>query len=266
MEPVAIRSQRRSKVWSSVSMTRRTLADWATVRVATALFSAGYAWPSSQIFGRTILAGDDAREIALTYDDGPNDPYTLRLLEILAQHNVRATFFLIGRFVRERPEIVRQMRAAGHLVGNHTMTHPVLLGQSPKEIREELAGCNASIEDATGESVQFFRPPHGARCRDVLRAARELGLTPVMWNVTGRDWTSLTPEEILHRIQRKVRINQRRKKSSNILLHDGGQAHLGVDRSRTIEATRRLLESWSQREHQFVTVEKWANQGLAANC
>ena len=241
-------------------MTRRTLVERATGRVATALFSVGYAWPSSQIFGRTVLAGDDAREVALTYDDGPNDPYTLQLLEVLARHNVRATFFLIGRFVRQRPEIVRQIRAGGHLIGNHTMTHPVLLGLSPREIREQLADCNASIEDATGEAVRFFRPPHGARCTEVLRTAAELGLIPVMWNVTGRDWTSLSPEQIFRRVEQKVHMNQRRKKGSNILLHDGGQADLGVDRSSTLEATSRLLESWSQDEHQFVTIDKWASE------
>jgi peptidoglycan/xylan/chitin deacetylase (PgdA/CDA1 family) len=244
-------------------MARRTLVDQASVRVATALFSVGYAWPSSQIFGRTILAGHNAREIALTYDDGPNDPYTLRLLELLARHNVRATFFLIGRFVRQRPQIARQIRDSGHLLGNHTMTHPVLLGLSPMEIREQLAGCNASIEDATGEPVRFFRPPHGARSPGVLRTAAELGLIPVMWNVTGRDWTPLPPEQILRRLEQKVRINQRQKKGSNILLHDGGQAHLGVDRGPTLEATRRILESWPQGEHEFVTVEKWVNKSSA---
>jgi len=244
-------------------MARRTLVDQASVRVATALFSVGYAWPSSQIFGRTILAGHNAREIALTYDDGPNDPYTLRLLELLARHNVRATFFLIGRFVRQRPQIARQIRDSGHLLGNHTMTHPVLLGLSPMEIREQLAGCNASIEDATGEPVRFFRPPHGARSPGVLRTAAELGLIPVMWNVTGRDWTPLPPEQILRRLEQKVRINQRRKTGSNILLHDGGQAHLGVDRGPTLEATRRILESWPQGEHEFVTVEKWVNKSSA---
>lgn len=239
-------------------MTRRTIAEWAAVGVARALFAVGYAWPGSQFFGRTVIAGDNPREIALTYDDGPNDPYTLRLLEILAHHNVRATFFLIGTFVRQRPEITRQIRAAGHLVGNHTMTHPVLLRESPQGVREQLAGCNAAIEDATGESVRFFRPPHGVRCPDILRAAGELGLTPVMWNATGRDWTALSPEEILHRLERKVRINLRRKKGSNILLHDGGQDHLGVNRGPTLEVTRRLLESWSKTDRQFVTVEKWA--------
>ena len=231
--------------------------------MATALFSVGYAWPSSQIFGRTILAGDNARELALTYDDGPNDSYTLRLLEILARHNVRATFFLIGRFVRQQPEIVRQIQAGGHLIGNHTMTHPVLLGLSQGEIREQLADCNASIEDATGEPVRLFRPPHGARSTEVLRTAAELGLIPVMWNVTGRDWTPLSAEQIFCRLELKVRMNQRRKKGSNILLHDGGQAHLGVDRGSTLEATSRLLESWSQGRCQFVTVDKWLREASA---
>jgi peptidoglycan/xylan/chitin deacetylase (PgdA/CDA1 family) len=143
------------------------------------------------------------------------------------------------------------------------MTHPVLLGLSTREIRDQLAGCNASIEDAIGEPVQFFRPPHGARCPQVLRTAAELGLIPVMWNVTGRDWTSLPPEQIFLRVERKVRMNQRRKRGSNILLHDGGQDHLGVDRGPTLEATRGLLESWSQGEHQFVTIDKWVNEASA---
>lgn len=254
------RSWELEKIWPSISMASRTLIDQATARVATALFSIGYAYPSSQIFGRTVLAGKNAREIALTFDDGPNDPHTLRLLDILAQHNVRATFFLIGQFVRQRPQIVRQIRNSGHLLGNHTMTHPVLLGLSPMEIREQLAGCNASIEDATGEPVRFFRPPHGARCQRVLHTAAELELIPVMWNVTGRDWTPLQPEQILRRVEQKVRMNQRRKKGSNILLHDGGQANLGVDRGRTLEATKRMLESWPQEEHEFVTIEKWVSE------
>jgi peptidoglycan/xylan/chitin deacetylase (PgdA/CDA1 family) len=241
------------------------LVELAIAGAASALSAGGYAfaanWPTSQLFGRTILAGDNPQEIALTYDDGPNDPYTLRLLEILARHSVRATFFLIGRFVRERPDIVRQIRAAGHLVGNHTMTHPVLLWKSPKRVREELAACNSAIEDAIGEPVRFFRPPHGARRPDILRTARELGLAPVMWNVKGNDWTALPPEKILRRIQRKVIMNRRWNKGSNILLHDGGQAYIGMDRGPTIAATRTLLDAWTQGEYRFVTVDWWDEQG-----
>src|SRR5450432_4562331 len=100
-------------------------------------------WPTSQLFGRTVLAGSDIQEVALTFDDGPNDPYTQRLLELLGRHEVRATFFLIGSFVRRRPEIARAIRQGGHLLGNHTMTHPSLLWERPSRVREQLAGCNA---------------------------------------------------------------------------------------------------------------------------
>ena len=148
-----------------------------------------------------MLGGANPREIALTDDDGPSDPYTPRLLDILSAHNVRATFFLIGRFVRQRPEIVRALTAAGHVVGNHTMTHPVLLWERPSRVREELAGCSAAIEDATGEAVRFFRPPHGARRPDILRTARELGLTPVLWNAMGHDWDATEPSRIVRRVQ-----------------------------------------------------------------
>jgi peptidoglycan-N-acetylglucosamine deacetylase len=245
------------------------LNELAAAGAAAVLSAGGYAfaanWPTSQIFGRTVVAGNDPEEVALTFDDGPNDPYTLRLLEILAEHNVRATFFLIGRFVKQRPGIVRQIRAAGHLIGNHTMTHPVLLWQSPSRVREELAACNAAIEDAIGEPVSFFRPPHGARRPDVLRSARELGLTPVMWNVMSHDWDAARAEKILWRVERKVRMNRRWRKGSNILLHDGAQAQMGADRRLTLEATARLLDAWSLNEEypvdrfgvRFVTIDRW---------
>src|ERR1700748_547121 len=165
------------------------LATLAATGAAVTLAAGGYAYagmsPTSQFFGRAIVGGPDPREFAFTYDDGPNDPYTQQLLDVLAQHNARATFFLIGRFVRQRPEIARAIRAAGHLVGNHSTTHPVLLLQSPRRAQEELAGCNAAIEDALGEPVRYFRPPFGARRPDVMRTARNLGLTPVMWNAMG---------------------------------------------------------------------------------
>src|SRR5579885_1842214 len=190
------------------------LATLATVGTAAALAPGGYAyaamWPTSQIFGRAIIGGPDAAEFALTYADGPNDPHTRHLLDVLAKYEVRATFFLIGRFVRQRPEIVRAIREAGHLVANHTMTHPVLLFQSPKRVLEELRSCNAAIEDALDERVQYFRPPHGARRPDVLRAARELGLTPVLWNVMGYDWKATTADAVLANLRKGTARNQRR--------------------------------------------------------
>ena len=98
----------------------------------------GYAalWPPSQLFGKVLVAGSDPSEIALTYDDGPNPAATERLLEVLARHEVHATFFLIGSFVRQRPDLARAIAAAGHLIGNHTMTHPWLAWQSSARIRQ----------------------------------------------------------------------------------------------------------------------------------
>jgi peptidoglycan/xylan/chitin deacetylase (PgdA/CDA1 family) len=209
------------------------------------------------IFGRAVVAGSEIQEVALTFDDGPNDPYTQQLLDLLAHYRVRATFFLIGSFVRQRPEIVRSIRRGGHLLGNHTMTHPSLLWEWPSRVREELAGCNAAIEDATGEPPKYFRPPFGARRPDVLHAAEELGLTPVMWNVWGRDWDAAHPQIVSDLVQDGIRYNQRRHRSSNILLHDGGHTQLGTDRSVTLAATESLLKAWNGSGLHLVTLDAW---------
>jgi peptidoglycan/xylan/chitin deacetylase (PgdA/CDA1 family) len=237
------------------------LTQLVSAGLITGLTAGGYAyaanWPTSQIFGCTVLAGSETQEVALTFDDGPNDPYTQQLLELLARRQVRATFFLIGSFVRRRPEIARAIRHAGHLLGNHTMTHPSLLWERPVRVRGELAGCNAAIEDATGEAVKWFRPPFGARRPDVLRTAAELGLTPVMWNITAHDWDATDPKALAARVQSGIRRNQRRHRSSNILVHDGGHRQLGTDRSVTLAATASLLEAWAGTALRFVTVDAW---------
>jgi len=209
----------------------------------------------SQLFGRTLIANRNPNEIALTFDDGPNDPYTYQLLEVLAEHQVRATFFMIGRFVRQRPDIVRAVHSAGHLIGNHTMTHPWLVLEPPSRVREELAGCNAALEDVVGQKIEYFRPPHGARRPDVLRAARELGLTPVMWNVIGHDWEpGIGAAEVRGHLEKGIERNRRAGRSGNIVLHDGGQAGIGQDRGATVEAVRSLAPRWIQEKVNFVTV------------
>jgi peptidoglycan/xylan/chitin deacetylase (PgdA/CDA1 family) len=227
----------------------------------TGLAAGGYAyaalWPTSQLFGRTLIAGSDIDEVALTFDDGPNDPYTMQLLDLLAQHQVRAIFFLIGDFVRRRPELARAIVQAGHLVGNHTMSHPSLMWERPARVHEELAGCNAVLEDVTGETVRYFRPPFGARRPDVLRTAAELGLMPVMWNVTAHDWDATDPQALAARVQRLIGRNQRLGRGSNILLHDGSHRELGTDRSVTLGATRILLDSWAGSNLRKVAIDAW---------
>jgi peptidoglycan/xylan/chitin deacetylase (PgdA/CDA1 family) len=214
-------------------------------------------WPTSQIFGRTLIAGGDAREIALTFDDGPNDEATPQLLEVLARRGVRATFFAMGSFARLRPEIVREVVAAGHLLGNHTMGHPKLSMQTAGRVRQELADCTAALEDITGRAVRFFRPPFGARRPVVLRIAREMGLMPVMWNVTGHDWESIGVEGILKNLDAGIARNRRRGCGSNLLLHDGGHRAMGSARMDTVRAVDRLLTAHGGTAMRFVTVDAW---------
>lgn len=205
--------------------------------------------PSAQWYGQTftgLLPG--SRQLALTFDDGPNYPQTLRLLEVLAKHNVRATFFLIGDYVRQRPELARELIQAGHVVGNHTFTHPLLTLQSETKIRKELSDCQAALQDATGNHSNLFRPPFGGRRPAVLRVAHELGLQPVMWNVTGYDWNAPPAAIIERKVTRQIRGGD------VILLHDGGHKQMGADRSQTVIATDRLLTHFKAEGREFVTI------------
>src|SRR3954449_13263284 len=104
---------------------------------AAGVASYGAIAPGSELFGKTLHRLPDPKHLALTFDDGPNDPHTLNLLDVLAKHNVKATFFLIGKHAAAKPEIARRIAGAGHTVGNHTYTHPNLLFYSRQRIRQE---------------------------------------------------------------------------------------------------------------------------------
>ena len=129
---------------------------------AAAVGYAGYASmaPGAQLYGRTLTHGSDPRQMALTYDDGPNDPHTLRLLDVLAKHNARATFFLIGKYVRQRPDIARAIAAAGHEIGNHTFTHPDISSIGSAYMRIELNLTEQLFASRLGIRTMLFRPPY----------------------------------------------------------------------------------------------------------
>jgi peptidoglycan-N-acetylglucosamine deacetylase len=217
---------------------------------AAAAAAAGYQSmaPTGQWYGRTFTGLPGSRQIALTFDDGPNDLHTLRLLEVLARHGVHATFFLIGRYVRQRPEIAREIVKAGHVVGNHTFTHPPLIFKSETEIRRQLSECRSALQDAIGEHSNLFRPPFGGRRPAVLRVARELGLEPVMWNVTGYDWNAPPAEMIERKVARQIRGGD------VILLHDGGHKQMGADRSNSVTATDHLIARYKSEGYEFLAV------------
>ncbi|MFZ3262912.1 MAG: polysaccharide deacetylase family protein [Terriglobales bacterium] len=227
---------------------------------AVAASAAGYQSmsPTGQWYGRTFAGGArGSRQIALTYDDGPNDPHTLRLLEVLAKHNVHATFFMIGRYLRERPDIARAVAAAGHVIGNHTFTHPLLIFRSAAQTRAELANCHRALEETIGVHSNLFRPPFGGRRPATLRIARELELETVMWNVTGYDWNAPPAAVIEAKIARQIRSDG----GSVILLHDGGHRALGADRSQTVIATDNLILKYKDQGYEFVTVPQMMGDG-----
>jgi peptidoglycan/xylan/chitin deacetylase (PgdA/CDA1 family) len=221
---------------------------------------AGYATmaPESQLYGRTLTHGSDPSQMALTFDDGPNDPHTLHLLDVLAKHDAKATFFLIGKYVRQRPEIARAIQSAGHEIGNHTYSHPNLIFVSVARLRQELNDCSKALEDALGTRATLFRPPFGGRRPAVLRTARALGLNPIMWSVTAYDWSAKSPASIVEKVAHQV-DSQRRSCGEVVLLHDGGHLAFGTDRSHTVEATRMLLERYSGKK--FVSISQLAAEG-----
>ena len=221
--------------------------------VAAAASAAGYQTmaPQGQWYGQTFAGGmRGSKQIALTYDDGPNDPHTLKLLDVLAKHSVRATFFMIGRYVRQRPDIARAVAQAGHVIGNHSFTHPLLIFESAAQTRTEFLGCRSALQDVIGKHSNLFRPPFGGRRPATLRIARELGLQPVMWNVTGYDWNAPPAMVIENKVARQMRGGD------VILLHDGGHHTMGADRAQTVIATENLIWRYKDQGYEFVTVEE----------
>jgi peptidoglycan/xylan/chitin deacetylase (PgdA/CDA1 family) len=201
-------------------------------------------------------------ELALTFDDGPNPACTPRLLDILAQHGVHATFFLIGSFAQQQPDLVRQTLAAGHLIGNHSWSHPNLAVTAARRVDEELSRTRDVLEQITGAPIRHFRPPYGARRPYVLRAARQLGMEPVTWNAMTTDWSEPSHERIAARLMGKIDQMERHGRAANIVLHDGGHRGLGADRNPSVNAAAQILAR-HKATYRFVTLDAWSEHPAA---
>jgi peptidoglycan-N-acetylglucosamine deacetylase len=214
-------------------------------------------WPTSQLFGRTLVAGREPRELALTFDDGPNPAWTPQLLDILAQNQVRATFFMVGRFAQAERELARRVLAAGHLIGNHSWSHPNLARTAAAQVREELSRTSDALAQILGQPVCYFRPPYGARRPVVLRTAREIGMIPVLWNAMTTDWRERSADRIAQRLEEMIGKNEHAGWATTIVLHDGRHSDLGADRGPSVNAAGLLIKRYRP-THRFVAVDAWS--------
>jgi len=213
-------------------------------------------WPGSRIFGEALIAPRRPDELALTFDDGPNPVWTPQLLDVLAEHDVKATFFLLGSHAQAEPRLVRRIVEAGHLIGNHSWSHPNLAVTFPKLVREELTRTIDLLEQIAGAPVKYFRPPFGARRPAVLRIARELGMTPVMWNAMTSDWNEPSADKIVLDLSRKIGALTRQGSGANIVLHDSGHLDSAAYREPSITAAGMLAARYKA-THRFVRVDAW---------
>ena len=208
--------------------------------------------PRSQLFGPTVRRTGHPQTVALTFDDGPNPAATPRLLRLLEEHHVRATFFLIGRFVRECPPLVQEIAAAGHTLGNHTDTHPALLWMTPARIADELARCQDAIEKASGQRPVWMRPPFGFRGPQLFPVVRRAGFHGVvMWSRSARDWKPQPIAKMIHRLRRV-------RGGDIVLLHDGDYRRLRGHRDVTLAGLDAWLPRWKNAGLQFVTLDDCA--------
>lgn len=228
-------------------------AGWTALAAGTlawlGLLAYGTVHPEARLFGPVVSRGDAGRRrLALTFDDGPNEPYTSQLLDVLRAEGVRATFFLVGANAEASPGVVRRIAAAGHEIGNHAYDHRALIGCGAGALARQLDATQATLARACGRTPGLFRPPFGLRDPRVLAAARARGLTVVQWSVWAWDWECPGVERI------EAAVLAGAHPGAIVLLHDGSRAERGTDRSQTVEAVRRVIPRLREAGYELVTV------------
>src|SRR6476646_3056499 len=185
----------------------------------------------------------DGPYIAMTFDDGPSAKLTPKLLELLAAHHIKATFFLIGQNVAENPEIVAREAREGHEIANHSWSHPNLAKMSDDGVRGQLRKTDEAIRSAAGIGPTLLRPPYGSiTARQKKWLSQEFGYKIVLWDVDPLDWRRPGARVVCNRIVKNTRAG------SIVLAHD---IHPG-----TIEAMPCVLNQLEAKGFKFVTVSE----------
>jgi peptidoglycan-N-acetylglucosamine deacetylase len=211
----------------------------------------GYFVPSSPVFGKVFSrAAVHTKLIALTFDDGPNEPYTSQILDELEKYDVQATFFLVGANVKMYPETARRMIADEDVIGNHTFSHNANHALKPHAAKE-IALAQEAIAAVTGVQPHLFRPPHGKKSPWEMDYLNKHGYAEVLWNISTGELSGNTPQFMADQIIKKA------KPGGIILLHDGyGTLHNGgrADKSATVEMVPIIIQKLQDEGYTFVTV------------
>jgi peptidoglycan/xylan/chitin deacetylase (PgdA/CDA1 family) len=187
---------------------------------------------------KTAASENELKKVALTFDDGPG-PDTERLLLGLKERSVKATFFVVGENVEAYPDIIRQMYADGHIIGNHTYHHVQLNVMARESALEEVQQTNDLIEALTGSRPYYLRPPYG-ECDKTMK--NQLGMFTILWDVDPLDWCTEDTAAVVQRVCSQV------KENDIILLHD--------IYSSSVDAALQIIDTLQQENYEFVTVEE----------
>jgi peptidoglycan/xylan/chitin deacetylase (PgdA/CDA1 family) len=183
--------------------------------------------------------------VSFTFDDGPNPPDTLRLLQVLRRHQVRAVFCLWGEHVRQYPDVVRRIAAEGHVLCNHSMNHDDLSTKTPEEIRADLVATSALIREVVPYAqIPYFRAPYGAWGQSPQIAA-ELRMQPLGWRLAIADWEPPGTNVLVQRLREGI------TPGAVVLMHDGGG-----DRSQTVQAVNRIIPELRAENYRFTLPER----------
>lgn len=217
--------------------------------------------PQAEVWCRNISRGSAAGDaVALTFDDGPTPGCTDRVLEVLAKAQVPAAFFVIGQNVQSHPDLLRQVHAAGHVIGNHTFDHHHFsVFRGPRYWGDQLRRTNGVIEDAIGVRPRFFRPPVGIKFIFTAIAARREGHAMVTWTRRGRDGVNTSADQILGRLARQTRAGD------IITLHDGVDPHHQRTPDTTLRALPELITRLRDRGLKFARLDELIGQQAYAS-
>ncbi len=187
-------------------------------------------------------------KLALTFDDGPNVPYTAQLLAVLKKHSVRATFFMIGQRVKELPSVARRVAKDGHWIGNHTMTHPMLDQITAEDVEAEIANCDDVLTKIVGKHSDMFRPPFLISSPGIEGIVSGYDLKTVLCKASGGDAQQRGAEFIYEKVQKELN-----GEDGVILLHDGCHERVGESRADSVKAADYIIMGYKAQGAEFVS-------------